>query len=101
MSLIAVHLGIIDLDKLYNLDYVFYQKLISVLSNKFSFAITCGLVGNSFAGDSINDSIRDTFPLNSVSGSETKNKSNSLNHVEGLISAGFITPEYAKQIGLI
>lgn len=95
-------MGIIDLDKLYDMDFIFYQKIISTLGRKFSFDITCGLAGNSFAGETINSSIEDTFPLNAkTEKADGKNKAKSLNHVEGLIASGLMSPMDAKELGLL
>ena len=62
MAIIAVHLGVVEEEKIDNMSYVFFQKVLSGLGHKLIYDAVVNYAGNSFCEKSW-ETIMNNYPL--------------------------------------
>lgn len=62
VALIAVHVGVIDEEKIDNMSYLFFEEVLEELGHKLNYDAVVNYAGNSFAKDSW-DMIQESNPM--------------------------------------
>ena len=74
MSLIAVHLGVIDEEQIDNMSYIFFEDILEQLGHKLTYDAIVNYAGNSFCEKSW-EMIVDHNPLQIADGGKMKRAS--------------------------
>lgn len=72
--MVAVHLGVVDEDKIENMSYVFFEDVLTELGYKLTYDAVVNYAGNAFAENSW-DMINDNNPFN-VGEAASKSRTN-------------------------